>query len=324
MRDAIRRKAHMKPEVVFVIPGSGRLWGSTYLRGIQLCEAMQTRHGDRYTFRLEKLPDRRSKKITRVEQRLWASTRKRERVYFFTKQCVEFFDPVAAQILQRRSRAVLFDYVDTDMTIVSTSGADVHLCASFAQFEYLMKRQGTEFHGEIELLPHAYDARLGLTETQSGEQLRAAYVGASENTFIPEELHSKIDMIDASKPQLMDAAFSQARRYNFHYCVRPQTFTYTSVVFKPFTKGLVAAVCGANVIANRETHDVEALLGDDYPYIVDTLASDKIIEVFDRAETGFGGPEWRHARQTMSELIDKFSPESVADDLDNILRPMIF
>ncbi len=312
----------MKPEVVFVVPGSGQLWSSTFLRGVQLCEISRARLGNRYSFRLERMPVRRPLNITRIAQRLWANTRMPGSIYFITKQCVECLDPVAAKILQHRARAVLFDYVDTDMATVSMRGADVHLCASFAQYEYLAQRKGINLEGSVEFLLHGFDTRFEVASPHGGEKLTAVYIGASENVFIPKQLRSKVVMLEASTPQEMTAVFSQTGKYNFHYCVRPPTFSENRIVFKPFTKGFTAAVCGANVIVNREVHDAEALLDIDYPYFVDALDSAEIIEVFGSAEAGVGSPEWQRARKTMNELIEKSSPDAVADSFDRILIPL--
>lgn len=314
----------MKPEVFFVVPGSGQPWGSTSLRGFQLCEISRARLQNRYSFRLERMPVRRPSGITRIVQRLWANTRAPGAIYFITKQCVEHLDPVAAKILQHRARAVLFDYVDTDMATVSMRGADVHLCASLAQYEYLVQRKGIHLEGDVELLPHGFDNRFEVAEPHDGEKLTAVYIGASENILIPNQLRSKVVMLEARTSEEMSAVFSQTGKYNFHYCVRPPTFIKNRIVFKPFTKGITAAVCGANVIVNREAHDAEALLGIDYPYLVDAPDNAQIIEVFGSAEAGVGSPDWQRAQKTMLELIEKSSPDAIADNLDRILRPLTY
>ena len=112
-------------------------------------------------------------------------------------------------------------------------------------------------------------------------------------------------------------------RYRLHYGVRvAPRGTGKQTVFKPLTKAANAAACGANIVINRDAHDAVALLGADYPYLVDADDDDSIIEVFERARDGADGHDWVKARNAMDDLAAQLSPESIARQLGLILRPL--
>lgn len=232
--------------------------GTSRLRGVQLCALARRHPGDRYDFSMMRMPARRRFGL----QTAWAHTRPRNVIYVLTKDRVQYIDPEAAEILRSRSRGVLFDYVDTDMTKMHMTGADLHLCASHAQLDYVKGRlQNRTDGGVADLLLHSCDARLDTSAGVAMDRLRAAYIGAPEYAGIPPALTADIPILDAGSDAKMTALLKRLNEFNFHYCVRAPTVRGDQVIFKPFTKGATAAALGANVIVNRGTHDAARPLG---------------------------------------------------------------
>ena len=312
----------MKATVYFVVPSSGEIWGSTFLRGLQMCEVAKRHVGEDYDFQIIGMPMLRNRALGLANipmQYLWAATRPSGAIYIVMKQCIEGLSSTAAEMLQSRARGVIFDYVDADMSRILMRGADIHLCASYAQYSYISERLN---NNGVQLMLHNYDARFEVLPAKTAGTLGTVYLGAIRNTYIPPNLREKVDIFEGSSYEDMNIQIDSIGGYNFHYCVRPPTVTRNQVIFKPFTKGATAAVCGANVLVNKETHDAVQLLGDDYPYLVDTLDDVLITEKFAAAEAGVGGADWQRAISVMAELAFQLSPEQAALKLHKILKPM--
>ncbi|MCQ4161582.1 hypothetical protein NON00_16825 [Roseomonas sp. GC11] len=99
------------------------------------------------------------------------------------------------------------------------------------------------------------------------------------------------------------------RGYRFHYAIRPAS--KLDGVFKPFTKGAVAAVCGAMIVCAEDDREARASLGDDYPFFVGRCGlpqlHKKINEILQEEDDGV----LEKARQAMICLRQKNSPEAI-------------
>lgn len=304
-----------RPQVFFLYRKSRANRGSTFLRGHQLCEVAQRHLGTRFNFAMMPMPGE-----TRLGlQALWAATRPRGAIYLLTKNCVQTLSPRAAAILQRRARGVVFDYVDADMDRVPMQGADIHLASSLAQFDDLKTRATS---GTAALLLHGYDARLDPPRAAPADHLRMVYVGAPELAHVPPSLRNSLTMLRAETLDDMPAVLRQIHGFNLHYAIRPTATTKGTAIFKPFTKGATAAACGANILVTRATHDAQALLGADYPYLVDTSDDNDILTRMIEAKAGFGGADWQRAQAVMADLANRVSPAATAQQLGAILTPL--
>lgn len=294
------------------------------MRGFQLCEIAQNHLGDKFTCATMKIPlpgKRQPKRSLKIAHQIaWMRTCPRDAIYFVTKQCIENLHPLSAEILNRRARGVLFDYVDADMATVSMHGADVHLCASHAQYYYMMRKQRRVSPASVALLPHGYDIRLQNCAPTTGAA-HAVYWGAIENTHIPPALDNEIYLLSGATEPSADIT-QLLSQYRLHYGVRTRPTDSTKTIFKPLTKAANAAACGANIIINRDAHDAIDLLGTDYPYLVDTFDDDTIVKVFEHAREDADGYDWIKARSAMDNLAAYLSPESIARQLGLILRPL--
>ena len=106
-------------QLIFLLPDIADPWGSTMMRGHQLCEIAQHHLAEKFDCKIMRMPlssKRQSKRNFKAAQQMaWMARCPRDAIYFVTKQCVERLNPTAAEILRWRARAVLFDYVDTDI-----------------------------------------------------------------------------------------------------------------------------------------------------------------------------------------------------------------
>lgn len=313
----------MAIKLFFITPDTGRPWGSSIMRGDQLCEIAQPHLGDRFECATMKMPllDKRQprRSVKAVRQIAWMAKCPRHAIYFVTKQCLEMLNPISAEILNRRARGVLFDYVDADMATIGMRGCDIHLCASRAQYDYMTKMQQRVARESVALLPHGYDCRLQRCAPTTGK-VHTTYWGELENAHIPKPIAEEIFTI-AGRTSPSKQLLQILSQYRLHYGVRAVSKDPRRTVFKPLTKAANAAACGANIVINRDAHDVVDLLGADYPYLVDADDDDTIIEVFEHARRGADGSDWIKARKAMDDLAAQLSPESIARQLGHILRP---
>ncbi|MCX7286500.1 MAG: hypothetical protein NTW20_02785 [Rhodobacterales bacterium] len=247
-----------------------------------------------------------------ILQRLWARTRPRGGIYFMTKTACQV-DSEAAALLKARSIGLCYDYVDHDLGRIASDLADEHVCASYAQQDRIlaMQQAGQFAKGPTQVVLHNADAALYGFRPEDRPSFSAVYCGNLRNTFVPERLARDVVMIDASKPYKMKRNRQRLSGFALHYCIRDDRPVSENVV-KPFTKGVTAAVCRANLVTSRDVPDAVRLLGEDYPFLADGNAEGQIVDAFLRARDAFGGPDWRRGLAAMDRLRERVSGPALA------------
>jgi len=155
----------------------------------------------------------------------------------------------------------------------------------------------------------------------SNNQFVCGYVGQPENLYIPDDLSGEVEILYVKHPTEFGKRIGKIRSWSLHYTARPVQQNSDSLLraFKPFTKGAIAAACGANVLVQRETDDAVELLGEDYPYLVDGMSGAAISETFQRAKDDFGGKTWLEAIERMRQLDVAVSSKALAVRMREIL-----
>jgi hypothetical protein len=222
-------------------------------------------------------------------------------------------DPEAAAILKARSLGLCLDYVDHNLALIASELADVHVCSSFAQEDWIRSRQaaGAFAAGPTQVILHNADAALYGLAPPVRDGFSAVYCGNRVNTRIPAALAGEIAILDGSKPRRMRRTLDRLPGFALHYGLRDAGGDLPSVV-KPFTKGATAAVCHANILTSRDVPDAERLLGADYPFLIDGTEDARIIEAYHHARDAFGGPEWARGLDAMASLRERVSGPALA------------
>jgi hypothetical protein len=209
-------------KLCFLIPDTDKPWGSSLMRGNQLCEIARRHLGNRFDCATMKMPllglGQPLRSVNSVRQIAWMAACPLDAIYFVTKQCIEELNPISAEILKRRAQGVLFDYVDSNMAKVPMRDADIHLCASQAQYDYMTRKQRRVSPASVALLPHGYDCRVKRCAPATGA-VQAIYWGALKNTHIPPAIAREIFVIDgevAPSAKILD----ELSQYRLHYGVR--------------------------------------------------------------------------------------------------------
>ena len=292
----------------FVVNPGHRNLGSAKMRGPDLARIVAPFLGDRLRPSVILMPGRKHPFL----QRLWARARPKGGIYFLTKGSCQI-DPEAAAILKSRSLGLCLDYVDHNLDLIGASLADVHVCASYAQQDWILasQRAGQFAPGPTQVILHNADAALYGVQPLGRQAFSAVYCGNASNTHIPDELKGDIQFLDASKPRRMKRNRSLLPGFALHYGIRNDPPGAGPVV-KPFTKGVTAAVCHSNVVTSRDVPDAVRLLGADYPFFAEGSADAQIIDAFNRAKDAFGGPEWDRGLQAMARLREEVSGPALA------------
>jgi hypothetical protein len=217
---------------------------------------------------------------------------------------------------------VLHDPIDRDIGDTPPRHVDLHLATSCVQYDALCERLAGQ-GAAVGLLLHQPDLRLSEPLDLPVDTLRPAYFGNPINAFLPDPVAARVPLVDVGLTEGMDALWHRFESANFHYAVRPADQVGHPTVFKPLTKATTAAACGAPIMVNRDAHDAVALLGGDYPYLVDRIETEAVLEVLDRAASGFGGAEWAFAIDKMGALAARVSPRETALTFERLLETVL-
>ena len=207
--------------------------------------------------------------------------------------------------LRRNGNVVAIDPVDLKLAPGTRIGADLLIASSRMQDAFFR-----EHFADLPTfyVPHHADLRI----PPGGEppaRFGMGYFGALYNAPFMEALAATglCDFHKADDPA--DTGWmAHLPGYTCHYAARSwQPFDG----FKPFTKGITAARCGAIVLVDRNPEAVAAL-GTDYPFYIDDPSLAGIRATVERARSGLGSASWEAARGAMGRLAASVSEDAVA------------
>ncbi|MUO94505.1 hypothetical protein GOZ80_12335 [Agrobacterium vitis] len=307
--------------VRFVYRRSSVKFGSTTMRSFQLSRLTRPYLGDKYRFEMAALPNKRIPGL----QMLWASLQPKDAIYVFTKRAALSIGASALEILHGRSRGICFDYVDTPLDKMVFNHVDMHLASSHMARDAMRARLTNTpgAKGQVGLLLHGADERIYAMGNQHRNDYRAGYFGFLKNTVRTPQIEKSVDFHDAAFSDSMRQTITRMGDYSLHYCIRAPQKETLARCYKPFTKGVIAAACGANVLVNAAQDDALAFLGEDYPYLVQGDGEDEIIDVLQRARSTHGKNDWLCARRAMDNLLNQVSPKAMAMQMDEIFTTLL-
>lgn len=215
--------------------------------------------------------------------------------------------------LRRNGNVVALDPVDLKLAPGTRIDADLLVASSRMQDAFFREHfpHLTTFY-----VPHHADLRIPPAR-EPPALFGMGYFGALYNAPFMEELVAAglCDFHKADDPA-ETAWMVHLPRYACHYAARSwQPFDG----FKPFTKGIIAAHCGAVVLVDRNP-ETEAALGADYPFYLDDPSLAGIRSTLERARSGFGSPLWNTGRGAMARLAESVSEEAVAASVLSLSR----
>lgn len=297
-----------------------RLRGSSVMRSTQLADLLAPRLAPEITFSVRPFN---ALLMRPLAMKMLASRIPRGAICIFVKSAAKGLTAAHLAPLRRRGIVVVHDVVDMPLRRVRPELFDALIAASVTGRAAL--RDLCAAHGlpdmPVELLHHHYDPRLAGCDRVHRDVFTCGYIGRPQNAYIPEALRGEIRMIGVDVERDFAAALPQIGGFALHYGIRPadQTSDDLDRGYKPFTKGFTAAACDAPILVNRDTDDVVALLGEDYPFLVQSASDCDILAAYRRVRECYGGPIWADAVDKMRRLRAIVEPDALADQMRGIV-----
>lgn len=164
---------------------------------------------------------------------------------------------------------------------------------------------------EVAFVPHHADLRIPVLSRRHAS-FACAYFGRPENTVHLEALKLEVFVTSKSNHAWMGAVSD----YPTHYVVRnPESCDGA----KPFTKGAIAALVGAPVIAAATDPEAREFLSDEYPYLSVDAEFQNVRAALELARGTFESKEWKFALEVMAEVHRRTSPASVVSHWSAVL-----
>jgi hypothetical protein len=222
-------------------------------------------------------------------------------VLYLTKGSLSCVTPERLQLLKERRNRIVCDPVDKVLKSRLAEHVDCIAASSCAS----LHRHSEKFPSiPVVLVDHHVDPRvraLDLSGRAGG--FRAGYFGEIPNTVVSPSIEQLVDFIEVGTND--DSWLGRIPAYPFHYAIR---FQHRTATWKPFTKGLAAAYCRANILVQDSEPDAIRWLGDDYPYFFRGDVTEKrIVEALEGARESFGSATWRQGLEAMSDFRSKTS-----------------
>ena len=241
------------------------------------------------------------------------STRFKHSDLFLTKGVLKAVTPEDLARSARRGNRLFVDPVDEDLSDEMAEQADVVVAASRTAEDAYRARWPS---ARVALLNHHVDPRVDAVvhQTKRGEigEARAAYFGELENTIHTPSIAKIVDFVSIDTSRQDERWLSRLATYNLHYAIRR---TRALDRYKPFLKGFTAAACGANIVIQSTETEAARWLPADYPYWHHgNVEEENILATLQKARDGYGGPDWRSAREAMNEIARQTSPSAIASD----------
>lgn len=255
----------------------------------------------------------------RLKLAVWAARIPKNAILVVGKSALKCLNQEVVRRLRDKGVVLCFDPVDTDFRLGSDLLPDAYICSSYSQLEKMKAWQSesnmptVDFH----LLLHAYDSSLENMQPAQEDEFQAAYIGLPENTVIPNALMPQIKIERAGGPRDWQTVLESIRRYNLHYCVRPPNPNPYQA--KPLTKVATAGAMNAVVLINRDAEDAEEMLGDDYPFFIESHEDVAVVDGFRRAQNAFGSEEWKIAQDKTRRVARRVGPEAQIDAFKQLL-----
>lgn len=305
--------------LAFLLSHKRRMAGSALMRGPQLQQIVAPFLRSEIETRVAYLPSARFPLL----QSLWARAQPSGTIFRVTKPAIQRLSPETAIILRRRGCSLCFDPVDSSPELGAVA-PDAYIASSYTQARLLgaLKAAGKLPEVPVATVLHNADARFHAGPAKTNHStFSAAYFGLPELTHIPTALRPAVTVFSASIPAQVEAAVKRLPGFSLHFACRNDDSLAKGIV-KPFTKGVTAAVLGANVVTGRDVPDAIEMLGADYPYLVPGPTDQDIVETFARARSDFGGMEWLRAAETMRSVAALVSPQALALQIDQLISEL--
>ncbi len=283
-----------KPRIVFLYDEEAKNYGSAAMRVFQLADILQSRLGNFIQVETASSLQNPKNSLVIVSKQMIDRLNCSDLIKLRRKNVAIAADPVDGKIAPEK--IPLFDFI-----VAASLGAYRHLCESSSG-------------PPVFLLTHHADTRIGRFSLPN-DRARIGYFGLLGNTMGTNQLDNIVDYNPIDTTVQNTRWINLLAQYNAHFALR-QARNIDG--FKPFTKGFVAAKCGAIIICERNVGDNSYYLGDDYPYYVPSTEIDEVERFLLEVRGSFGTPTWMHALEIMESVRRRSSEDWIAREFTEI------
>lgn len=218
--------------------------------------------------------------------------------------------------IRRAGAVVAVDFLDAKLNDIDFENFDLVIAASMGGYLHCSKKYDLPiFH-----MTH-YSPTGMVAGNLPNDCLRLACFGEKSDVFGSDYLSRVVDFFSLSAEDLDTPWRHRLSEYNGHFALTKRGRDMGR--FLPFTKGFLAAECGAAIFCSREDGDAIFYLGDDYPYFINaTEPKDVEYQILSHSE-GFGGADWHRAMHRMASVRARSSPDFIAQEFTDILKNVL-
>jgi len=222
-------------------------------------------------------------------------------IIVLSKFAAQYISQTELITLLKNNNSIFVDPVDSVIEISKFNSDCTLIASSFEQANYF--RSSTSF--PVELIYHSSDLRLKELRAQN-DAFAIGYFGNLSR--IPSEFN-QLDKLSIIKTPLSYESKRDLPRYALYLKKYSAHLVAGTIppkhIFKPFTKGIIAANVGAVSLISE--YDVEgiALLGPNYPYIAKDITMKSILEMIEHMEKSFMTDKWILAKK-LSQNLEPF------------------
>jgi len=231
-----------------------------------------------------------------------------------TKSALRVLTPDDVLELRRYGHRLAADFIDMKVDTELASLMHCLIASSMSQAGFFKSRlpDVPTFH-----VTHHVDLRIPPIATPRG-LARFGYFGMPHNCLHREALTDLVRFVSVSHP--LDLRWiSRLTENNAHYALRswdPQDG------FKPFTKGFIAAHCGAPIVIAENDEEARYYLGAEYPFRVRDLSLASVREQIRNFAGEYMSPSWKLGLDAMKEVAARSSRRHVEAELRVLLAAL--
>ena len=284
--------------LIFLFSAGYKTSGSTIMRGKQLADIARKFLGSEFAVRYADI----RRDCTNSDVLL-------------TKGALKDLEPVELERLIKKGNRLYFDPADEIIPDDKVAFAHVIVAASLCAYDGFSERYHTK---PIKLVHHHVDPRVVSRARKFRHSMfRAGYFGELGNTIRTDGVSQKVDFHNVSTKVQNSRWITKLSGYSLHYAIRKPRSTD---LFKPFLKGFMAAVCGANIFIQNEEKEAVRWLGEDYPFLLlEEPTEATILEHLDCIRDSFGSPEWERGLDRMRSIQARIAEVRIAGQLKDML-----
>lgn len=213
-------------------------------------------------------------------------------IVILSKYSINMISTSAITEMKKKGVIIVFDPLDGSLDLEKIKYSDYLFASSNNQHEFLISLGLNSF-----FIPHVVDPRIDLTNSEvSKREFSCGYIGNPMNISGNTLKVLSNNVVDTRQFQFALAKapkwISDARVFSHHYCGRGKL---SRNVYKPLTKGFLAARMDACIIASAHDTEYTKYLGIAYPYLLRGVSTSELKEMIEYARTTYGTSTWETA-----------------------------